>query len=52
MLFYMLFSFTNLDSLAFAIEEALQPPGARPGGRVSRKQAVVRRADLILAPAA
>jgi hypothetical protein len=51
-LFYMLFSFTNLDSLAFAIEEALQPPGARPGGRVSRKQAVVRRADLILAPAA
>ena len=50
-LFYMLFSFTNLDSLAFAIEEALQPPGARPGGQVSRKQAAVRRGDLIIGPA-
>jgi hypothetical protein len=52
MLFYMLFSFTNLDSLAFAIEEALRPPGARPGGYVSRKDARVRRADLIIGPAA
>lgn len=45
--FYMLFTFTNLDSLAFEIEEALQGRGDRAGERVSRKADAVRRADLI-----
>jgi len=50
-LFYMLFSFTNLDSLAFAIEEALQPIGIRTDEQISRKQGAVRRDDLIIGPA-
>jgi hypothetical protein len=50
--FYMLFSFTNLDTLAFEIEEALRPPGSRSGGEVGRKQTAVRRNDLVVTPAA
>jgi len=49
-LFYMLFTFTNLDSLAFAIEEALQPHASRPGGEISRKEKAVRRFDLVIGP--
>jgi hypothetical protein len=49
-LFYMLFSFTNLDSLAFAIEEALLPANSRPGAEVTRKRAAVRRTDLVIGP--
>jgi hypothetical protein len=41
-LFYMLFAFTNLDTLAFDIEEALVPHGSRPGGEITRKAAAVR----------
>lgn len=44
--FYMLFTFTNLDSLAFEIEEALIPEGEAPRSRVSRKATAVRREDL------
>ena len=50
-LFYMLFTFTNLDSLAFALEEALLPPGARPSGKITRKKDAVRRGDLVIGPA-
>jgi hypothetical protein len=50
-LFYMLFSFTNLDSLAFALEEALLPVGSRPTNQISRKQTAVRRTDLIIGSA-
>lgn len=46
--FYMLFTFTNLDSLAFEIEEALQPQNDRTGGFVSRVAKDVRRTDLII----
>lgn len=46
--FYTLFSLTNLDSLAIEIEEALQPPGILPEGRVTRKETAVRRRDLIV----
>ena len=46
--FYMLFTFTNLDSLAFEIEEALQPQNDRTGGFVSRAAKDVRRTDLII----
>jgi hypothetical protein len=46
--FYMLFTFTNLDNLAFEIEEALQPKNDRAGGSVSRAAKDVRRTDLIL----
>ncbi len=49
--FYMLFSFTNLDSLAFAIEEAIQPLHSRPGGEVLRKPEAVRRKDLVVSAA-
>jgi hypothetical protein len=51
-LFYMLFTFANLDSLAFEIEEALQPVGSRTGVQISRKEEAVRRKDLIIGPAA
>jgi hypothetical protein len=44
----MLFTFTNLDNLAFEIEEALQPKNDRAGGSVSRAAKDVRRTDLIL----
>jgi hypothetical protein len=50
-LFYMLFSFTNLDSLAFALEEVLQPLGSGPANQISRKQSAVRRTDLIIGSA-
>lgn len=48
-LFYMLFNFTNLDSLAFEIEEALLPEGTQTGYHISRKEAAVRRRDLMVA---
>lgn len=47
-LFYMLFTFTNLDNLAFAIEEALQPQNSRTGFSVTRKRDAIRRTDLII----
>ena len=46
--FYTLFSFTNLDSLAFEIEEALLPTTVLPEGRVTRKASKVRRMDLVV----
>ena len=47
-LFYMLFTFTNLDSLAFEIEEALIPADTILDGRGSRKREYVRRTDMIV----
>jgi hypothetical protein len=47
-LFYMLFTFTNLDSLAFETEEALLPQNDRSGSQVGRKDKAVRRRDLII----
>jgi hypothetical protein len=47
-LFYMIFTFTNLDSLAFEIQEALLPPDSITGYSVTRKKAAVRRSDLII----
>jgi hypothetical protein len=47
-LFYMLFTFTNLDSLAFEIEEALITAPADVHTWVWRKKDAVRRKDLIL----
>ncbi len=47
-LFYMLFTFTNLDSLAFEIQEALLPHDSITGYSVARKRAAVRRSDLII----
>jgi hypothetical protein len=47
--FYALFSFTNLDSLAVEIEEALLPPVGFCEGRITRKNEDVRRKDLIVA---
>ncbi len=46
--FYTLFAFTNLDSLAVEIEEALLPQGGLPEGRIWRKAEAVRRSDLIV----
>jgi len=50
--FYMLFTFTNYDSLAFQIEEALIPlvpsGGSLPDGRIEKKAKTVRRNDLIV----
>jgi len=46
--FYALFTFTNLDSLAFEIEESLLPTTVLPEGRVTRKARDVRRKDLIV----
>jgi hypothetical protein len=46
--FYTLFTFTNLDSLAFEIEEALLQTTALPDGRISRKATDVRRTDLVI----
>jgi hypothetical protein len=46
--FYTLFSFTNLDSLAVEIEEALLPMSALPEGRIWRKATAVQRTDLIV----
>jgi hypothetical protein len=47
-LFYMLFTFSNLDALALALEEALLPTGSRTGYEVVRRRADIRRPDLIL----
>jgi hypothetical protein len=47
-LFYMLFNFTNLDSLAFSIEEALQSEGSRTDSYVWRKESAVTRHDLVI----
>jgi hypothetical protein len=49
--FYALFSFTNLDTLACEIEEAVQPRPADTTITVRRQLKKVRRADLIV-PAA
>jgi hypothetical protein len=45
--FYTLYTFTNLDTLAFEIEEALLPLRQLPPGRVLRKEAIIGRRDLI-----
>ncbi len=47
-LFYAIFTFSNLDSLAFEIEEALFVPGSTSVDRVTRKDEYVRRRDLII----
>jgi|ERR1041385_4817705 hypothetical protein len=47
--FYSLFNFTNLDTLAFEIEEALIGEGEILDGRVARKGSYVNRRDLIVA---
>jgi hypothetical protein len=47
-LFYTLFTFTNLDTVAFEIEEALIPTAIKPEGRGARKKEYVRRTDLII----
>jgi hypothetical protein len=47
--FYALYNFTNLDSLAFEIEEAIILPKTQPKGRVRRSLKDVRRTDLIVA---
>jgi hypothetical protein len=47
-LFYMLFTFTNLDSLAFEIEEARQPLGYRSKSKIRRRGDAIRRKDLII----
>jgi hypothetical protein len=44
--FYALFAFTNFDSLAFEIEEALQPDGT-DGATIRRQERKVRRKSLI-----
>ena len=47
-MFYALYTFTNLDTLAFEIEEALLPISkTKPAGRVLRHPDYVRRKDLI-----
>jgi hypothetical protein len=46
--FYMLFAFTNFDTMAFEIEESLIPAGQREKGRITRKSSGVRRRDLIV----
>jgi len=51
-LFYMLYAFTSLDNLAFAIEEALLPNGERTGQTIQRLRRAVRRSDLIVSEAA
>jgi hypothetical protein len=45
--FLILHTFTNLDSLAFEIEEALIPLGEDPPGRIYRRGARIRRKDLV-----
>ena len=46
--FYMLFAFTNLDNLAFEIEEAMMPTGIQSDAWVWRKRDYVRRTDLLV----
>jgi hypothetical protein len=46
--FYMLFTFTALDALAFEIEEALLGPRAPTDVEVFRDPLYVRRDDLII----
>jgi len=47
-LFYLLFTFTNLDQLACQIEEALLAPGQRLTTWVNRALERVRRHDLVI----
>ncbi|MFY9232934.1 MAG: hypothetical protein WAO58_00565 [Fimbriimonadaceae bacterium] len=47
-LFYTLFTFSNLDRLAFEIEEALLS-STLPSNKIQRKEDHVRRKDIILA---
>jgi hypothetical protein len=47
-LFYALLTFTNLDNLAFELQEALLPSNARPIGRIERQLQFIRRHDLIV----
>jgi hypothetical protein len=46
--FYFLYVLSNLDKLAFEIEEALIPNGFIPPGRIRRWRNEVRRSDLIV----
>jgi hypothetical protein len=46
--FYTLYSFSNLDKLAFEIEEALLPHVPTEHGRINRHRGDVRRHDLIV----
>jgi hypothetical protein len=46
--FYMLFTFTNFDNLAFEIEEALIEKNRLPNGRIQKREELVRRKDLIV----
>jgi antirestriction protein ArdC len=45
--FYTLFAFTNFDSLAFEIEEALMPMNSNSTTTIRRQVRKVRRADLV-----
>lgn len=47
-LFYMLFAFTSVDNLAFAIEEALLATRERTGFTVQRSGNAVKRHDLVV----
>lgn len=49
-LFYSLFNFTCLDTMAFQIEEALIPKNTRLDGYAWRTKEDVRRTDLIIEP--
>lgn len=49
--FYALFSFTNFDSLAFEIEEALMPRHLGSFPVIRRQQRHVRRLQMIVGPA-
>ncbi len=48
--FYLLYALSNLDKLAFEIEEAMIPNGCIPPGRMRRWRVDVRRQDLIIEP--
>lgn len=47
-LFYAIFTFTNLDALAFELEESTLGPGEIQNGRIFRRRGGVRRNDLIV----
>jgi hypothetical protein len=49
--FYMLFSFANLDNIAFEIEEALHTELNGQENFIFRSRPLIRRTDLILDPA-
>ena len=46
--FYMLFTFTNLDALAFEVEEALIPAGAQLETSAMHLDHLIRRRDLVI----